>query len=237
LLLPLDLARHPALREARHEHEAAAGQRDVGRQRRPLVADALLGDLDDHLLAAAQQLVDRQARAARALLRSLASLPAARARVGHHGRGRRRTLAGRALGGGRLGVAMTLGLGRLGRPGGCGIDGLAVGFRQLVVAGRLGDLVVVRVGAAVQVVVVLVGAAADHVLLVAVDRVVFLVVFVLGRGVGIGRLLLVARGLVFLVVGVLQHGTDDVGSVVAGRTRASFEHVGDREVLARVVGQ
>jgi hypothetical protein len=52
--LILDLARHAALRQARHQHEAAARQRHVGRQRRALAADALLGDLHDDLLPLAR---------------------------------------------------------------------------------------------------------------------------------------------------------------------------------------
>ena len=42
----------------RHQHHVAAGQRDERGQRRPLVAALVLVDLDHHLLALAQQLLD-----------------------------------------------------------------------------------------------------------------------------------------------------------------------------------
>src|SRR5262249_9224357 len=54
----LDLARYADAVETRHEHQVAAGDADVGGQRRPLGADALLDDLDDHLLAALEDLLD-----------------------------------------------------------------------------------------------------------------------------------------------------------------------------------
>ena len=55
-----DLARDADAVEARHEHEVSAGDADVGRQGRPLGADALLDDLDQHLVAAAEDLLDRR---------------------------------------------------------------------------------------------------------------------------------------------------------------------------------
>ncbi len=54
-----DAARDPAAAGiVRHQHQVAAGQRDKGRQRRPLVAAFLLLDLDDHFVAVADRFVD-----------------------------------------------------------------------------------------------------------------------------------------------------------------------------------
>ena len=60
----LDLARDAHLAHARHHHEDAAGDGEIGRQGRALGADALLDDLDDDLIAPAKAALDRRAVAA-----------------------------------------------------------------------------------------------------------------------------------------------------------------------------
>ena len=63
-LLALDAARDAAAaRIVRHQHEVAAGERDVGRQRRALVAALVLVDLDDQLHAFAELVLDAGAAA------------------------------------------------------------------------------------------------------------------------------------------------------------------------------
>jgi len=59
-LVALDAARDAAAaRVVRHQHEVAAGERDVGGERRPLVAALVLLDLDDEFLAFLQRFLDR----------------------------------------------------------------------------------------------------------------------------------------------------------------------------------
>ena len=55
-----DLARDADAVQPGHEHEVSAGDADVGREGRPLGADAFLDDLDQHLVAAAEDLLDRR---------------------------------------------------------------------------------------------------------------------------------------------------------------------------------
>src|SRR5262249_56977316 len=64
LLLVADLARDADAVEAGHQHQVAACYADVGAQGRPLGAQALLDDLDDHLLAAAEDVLDERLGAA-----------------------------------------------------------------------------------------------------------------------------------------------------------------------------
>ena len=65
----LDAARYAAAaRIVRHQHEVAAGERDVSRERRALVAALVLVDLDDQFLAFAQLILDAGARIAIAVL-------------------------------------------------------------------------------------------------------------------------------------------------------------------------
>ena len=78
-----DLARDADAVQPRHEHQIAAGDADVGRERRPLGADAFLDDLDQHLVAAAEDLLDRRLEQA-----------AAAAWSGRRGPARRRGRAG-----------------------------------------------------------------------------------------------------------------------------------------------
>ena len=60
-LVTLDPARHAtATRVVGHQHEVAAGQRDVGGERRALVAAFVLFHLDDQFLAFAQGFLDRR---------------------------------------------------------------------------------------------------------------------------------------------------------------------------------
>ncbi len=61
----LDLARDAAELAGRHEDQVAAGERDVGRDPGALEAARLLDDLDQHVVAAADLLVDGVAGAAR----------------------------------------------------------------------------------------------------------------------------------------------------------------------------
>ena len=61
-VLTLDAARDAAAaRVVGHQHQVAAGERDVGRERRALVAALVLVDLDDQLLAFPQLLGDAAA--------------------------------------------------------------------------------------------------------------------------------------------------------------------------------
>ena len=63
-VLALDAARDAAAaRIVRHQHQIAAGQRDVGRQRRALVAALVLVDLDDEFLAFLELILDAAAAA------------------------------------------------------------------------------------------------------------------------------------------------------------------------------
>ena len=55
-----DLAGHADAVEPGHQHEVSAGDADVGRQGRPLGADAFLDDLHQHLVAAAENFLDRR---------------------------------------------------------------------------------------------------------------------------------------------------------------------------------
>ncbi len=64
-LLALDAARHAAAaRIVRHQHEVAAGERNVGRERRALVAALVLVDLDDQLHAFPELVLDAPATGA-----------------------------------------------------------------------------------------------------------------------------------------------------------------------------
>ena len=56
----LDLARDADAAQRRHQHEVAAGNADVGGERRPLGADAFLDDLHEHFVAAAEDVLDRR---------------------------------------------------------------------------------------------------------------------------------------------------------------------------------
>jgi hypothetical protein len=53
-----DPSRHSELDHRRHVHQEASGQRDVGRQARALGADGVLDDLDEDLLAFAEEIAD-----------------------------------------------------------------------------------------------------------------------------------------------------------------------------------
>ena len=55
-----DLARHADAAQRRHQHQVAAGDADVGGERRALGADAFLDDLDEHFVAAAEDVLDRR---------------------------------------------------------------------------------------------------------------------------------------------------------------------------------
>src|SRR5205807_2960774 len=55
-----NLARHADAVQPGHQHEVAAGDADVGAQRRTLGADALLDDLDEDLLAALEEVLDER---------------------------------------------------------------------------------------------------------------------------------------------------------------------------------
>ena len=75
-LLAFDAARHAAAaRIVRHQHEIAAGERDVGRERRALVAALVLVDLDDQLHAFLELILDAAAAAAVAVGSSPSALP------------------------------------------------------------------------------------------------------------------------------------------------------------------
>ena len=71
-LLALDAARDAGLVGARQQHQVAAGQRVEGGQRRRLVGELLLGDLDEHLLARLEHVAD-----ARGAVLAVARRPAA----------------------------------------------------------------------------------------------------------------------------------------------------------------
>ena len=81
-----DLARDADAVEAGHQDEVSARDADVGREGRPLGADALLDDLDQDLVAAAEDLLDRRLDQAAAA----AAPPAAAGLVDGRGRGPRR---------------------------------------------------------------------------------------------------------------------------------------------------
>src|SRR5262249_29209379 len=66
LLLVHDLARHAGAVHPRHQHEVAPGDADIGTQGRPLGADAVLDDHDQHFLAALEDVLDERARPVRA---------------------------------------------------------------------------------------------------------------------------------------------------------------------------
>ena len=65
LLARLDLARHADVIDRRHEHEEPAGHRHVRGQARALRAERLLDDLDEDLLAFAQEVFDLGLRSRR----------------------------------------------------------------------------------------------------------------------------------------------------------------------------
>src|SRR5690606_26209537 len=54
----LDLARHADAAQGRHQHQVAAGDADVGRERGALGADALFDHLDDDFVAAAEDVLN-----------------------------------------------------------------------------------------------------------------------------------------------------------------------------------
>src|SRR5581483_7229172 len=56
----VDLAGNPDAVQAGHEHEIAAGDADIGAQGRPLGADTFLDDLDQHFLAALEDVLDER---------------------------------------------------------------------------------------------------------------------------------------------------------------------------------
>ncbi len=58
-----DLARNAHMFQRRHVDHVAARQRDMGSDARALLAQRLLGDLDDDLLAFLEQLGDGRQRA------------------------------------------------------------------------------------------------------------------------------------------------------------------------------
>ncbi len=66
-LVVFDLPRDAHAAQRRHQHQIAAGNADVRGERRPLGADAFLDHLHQHLVAAAEDVLDRRldARAAR----------------------------------------------------------------------------------------------------------------------------------------------------------------------------
>ena len=79
-LLALDAARHAAAaRIVRHQHEIAAGERDVRRERRALVAALVLVDLDDQLHAFLELILDAPAAAAVAFVAVAVGIGAAAA--------------------------------------------------------------------------------------------------------------------------------------------------------------
>ncbi len=56
----LDLARNADASQRGHQHQVAAGNADIGRERRAFGADALFDDLDQHFVTAAKDLLDRR---------------------------------------------------------------------------------------------------------------------------------------------------------------------------------
>ena len=62
-VLVLDLPRDADAAQRGHEHQIAAGNADVRRERRPLRADAFLDDLHEHFVAAAEDFLDRRLEA------------------------------------------------------------------------------------------------------------------------------------------------------------------------------
>ena len=90
LLVVVDLARHADAVEAGHQHEIAAGDADVGAQRRPLGADAFLDDLDEDFLAALEDVLDERLGPADARPAAAARAVAAAGRDRGRGRGRSR---------------------------------------------------------------------------------------------------------------------------------------------------
>src|SRR5699024_9789415 len=53
-----EFPRNPGCRSGRHVHQETPGQRDLGRQPRPLVAEWILGHLYKHVVTAGQCLLD-----------------------------------------------------------------------------------------------------------------------------------------------------------------------------------
>ena len=62
-VLVLDLARHAAGVVERGQHQVAAGEREAGGERRALLADGVLGHLDDDRLALLQDVLDARVAA------------------------------------------------------------------------------------------------------------------------------------------------------------------------------
>ena len=58
VFVAFDLARDADAAERRHEHQVAAGDADVGGERRPFGADAFLDDLDEDFVAALEDVLD-----------------------------------------------------------------------------------------------------------------------------------------------------------------------------------
>ena len=86
LLVVFDLARDADAAEGRHQHQVAAGNADVGAERRALGADAFLDDLHEHFVAAAKDFLNRRLDARPAAARR----PALRPRPPRSGRRDRR---------------------------------------------------------------------------------------------------------------------------------------------------
>src|SRR5207248_4644906 len=81
LLLVGDFAGDADAIEAGHEHQIPAGNADVSAQSRPLSADAFFDDLDEHFLAAAENVLNERLGSAKARSpepRSAEARPAAR---------------------------------------------------------------------------------------------------------------------------------------------------------------
>ncbi len=88
LFVGIDLARDADVIHRRHVHQEAAGQRDVAGDARALLADGLLGNLDQDFLPFLQQVGDERLIAA--VVWDGAQLLRRAARHGGHARDRRR---------------------------------------------------------------------------------------------------------------------------------------------------
>ena len=79
--------------EPRHEHEVPAGDADISRERRSLGADAFLDDLNQHLVAATEDLLDRRLEQARGRGRIGRREPASSPRLGRASAGPRKPIS------------------------------------------------------------------------------------------------------------------------------------------------
>ena len=111
-----DLARDAHVLHRRHVDHVAAGQGDVRRDARALLAERLLGDLDDDLLALFQQFGDRRQRRAFAALGAACATGSVRGRY-RCGRGFGCGFDGRDFGGRSVSTTWPSALGS-GRPSG-----------------------------------------------------------------------------------------------------------------------